>query len=197
MLTDDIGRVDKVDPVLGVGLDDHRIGFKRFPGLIERLDEAFGSHLAQLKGVREDRMSFVESVLGTGVMWLYEKDLAEQKLRAEGRPSQNGLTADEQFVTASLVYNSGLLFSAERVAQIIQADTGAYLADISERSAPRRPRLPVMTPQEADAWLAAGKAPPEQPTSWNAVYHVSQRYGAWTAIARFSSAFTDQGDVRE
>lgn len=196
LMTGDIARIETVDPVFGVGLDDYRIGFARFPGLIARLDKAFGSHLSALKGVREDRMTFAESVLGTGVMWLYEKDLAEQKLIAEGRPSLAGLAPDQQFVTASLVYNSGLLFSAERVAQIVDFATGAYLADISERSAPKRPRLPVMTPQDADAWLAEGKATPDQPTSWNAVYHVSQRYGAWVAIARFSSAFTDQGEAR-
>jgi hypothetical protein len=53
-----------------------------------------------------------------------------------------------------------------------------------------------MTSESADAWLADGKAPPEPPTSWNALYHVLQRYGAWVAISRYSEAFAEDGSVK-
>ena len=134
-------------------------------------------------------MTFTESVLGTAVMWLYEKDIAERKLAAEGRPSLSTMGWDEQFVVSSLVYNSGILFSDERVKQILSLSTGAYLAETSERSASKRPRLPVMTPEAADAFLASGQPLPEQRTSWNAVYHVLQRYGAWVALSQFWDMF--------
>lgn len=196
LLTTHFSEIEHIHPVKGVGLDDYRIGFVRYPGLVERIDAAFGSKLGGMGDVQRDSMSFSESALGTAVMYFYEKDLAEQKLRAENRPSLAGLPLDEQFVTASLVYNSGILFSAERVQHILRFDTAAYLADMSERSAPKRPRFPVMTPEAADAWLAQGKAPPDQPTSWNAVYHVLQRYGAWVALSRFSQVFGEDGGVR-
>jgi hypothetical protein len=202
LLTKNFANVNNVRPVGGVGLDDYRIGFPRFPGLAEEIDRVFGAHIAGMKGgigveiVGGDRMTFVETILGTAVMYLYEKDLAEQKLRADNRPSLRAAPLDEQFVVASLVYNSGILFADERAKQILAFDTAAYLRDISERSAPKRPRLPVLSAAEADAWLAEGKALPEQPTSWNAVYHVLQRYGAWVALARFSSAFAEDGSVR-
>lgn len=195
LLGDKFGEVDKVHPVFGVGLDDYRIGLVRFPGLIAEVDKAFGSRLGQLKGARDDTLTFAESVLGTAVMYLYEKDIAATKRREAKLPSLATLPLDEQFVQASLVYNSGILFSDERARQMMAFDTGAYLVDISEKTADRRPRLPVMLPAAADAWLSEGKALPSQPTSWNAVYHVMQRYGAWVALGRFSSVFTPSGDV--
>lgn len=196
LLTSNFANVDHVPPVQGVGLDDYRIGFNRFPGLREEIDAAFGTKLGALNGAPEDTMSFVESILGTAVMYLYEKDLAEQKRRAEHQASIATLPLDEQFVVASLVYNSGILFSKERVDQILAFNTAAYLADISERTADRRPRLPVMLPEVADTWLATGKSLPDQRTSWNAVYHVLQRYGAWAAISRFSPVFAEDGSVK-
>lgn len=197
LLTTAFADVNHIHPVLGIGLDDHRIGFQRFPGLISEIDAAFGTRIAALKGAREDAMTFAESILGTAVMWLYEKDIAEQKLAAEGRPSLVRMSLDEQFVTASLVYNSGILFSEERVKQILAFDTGAYLAETSERSAAKRPRLPVAEPRAIDALLAAGLPLPAQPTSWNAVYHVLQRYGAWVALSRFTDTFARDGSVTE
>lgn len=195
LLGEKFGEVDRVHPVFGVGLDDYRIGLVRFPGLIDEVDRAFGSRLGQLKGARDDTLTFVESILGTAAMYLYEKDIAETKRLAANVPSLATLPLDEQFVHASLVYNSGILFSDERARQMMAFDTGAYLVEVSEKTADRRPRLPVMLPAAADAWLAEGKALPSQPTSWNAVYHVMQRYGAWVALGRFSSAFTPSGDV--
>lgn len=196
LLTKAFTAVDHAHPVYGVGLDDYRIGFRRFPGLTEEIDAAFGTRIGAMQGARDDAMTFVETVLGTAVMYLYEKDLAEQKLRAESRPSLAGLPLDEQFVVASLVYNSGILFSDERVKQILAFRTGDYLADISLRSALKRPALPVVTPEAADAWLAEGKSLPEQNTSWNAVYHVLQRYGAWVALTRFSTLFAADGAAK-
>lgn len=200
LLTTRLAEVDRIHPVKGVGLDDYRIGFRRFPGLTAQIDAAMGTRLAKMTGEGDDTMTFTESVLGTAVMYLYEKDLAEQKLLAENRPSLATLPLDEQFVVASLVYNSGILFAPERVKQILGFDTAAYLSDISERTFARpenpRPRLPVMLPEAADAWLGEGKSLPEQRTSWNAVYHVLQRYGAWVAISRFSPAFSEGGQVK-
>ena len=195
LLTTAFAEVDHIHPILGIGLDDHRIGFQRFPGLTAEIDAAFGTNIAALKGTREDTMTFTESILGTAVMWLYEKDIAERKLLAEGRSSLSKMSWDEQFVVSSLVYNSGILFSDERVKQILSFNTGAYLAETSERSAPKRPRLPVMTPEAADVLLANGQPFPEQKTSWNAVYHILQRYGAWAALSRFPDAFAQDGAV--
>lgn len=195
LLTTAFAEADHIHPVLGIGLDDYRIGFQRFPGLTSEIDAAFGTKISALKGAREDTMTFTESILGTAVMWLYEKDIAERKLLAEGRPSLSKMSFDEQFVLSSLVYNSGILFSDERVKQILAFDTGDYLTETSERSAPKRPRLPVMTPEAADVLLANGQPFPEQKTSWNAVYHILQRYGAWAALSRFSDAFAQDGAV--
>lgn len=195
LLTSAFGDVDKVDPVFGIGLDDYRIGFQRFPGLTTEIDAAFGTRIGALKGAREDVMTFTESILGTAVMYLFEKDLAQRKRSEAKLPPLGTLRLDEQFVVASLVYNSGILFSDERVKQILAFDTARYLVDISERSAPKRPRLQVMLPEATDAWLAQGNSLPEQDTSWNAVYHVLQRYGAWVALSRFSNAFTEDGSV--
>ncbi|MEQ1670435.1 MAG: hypothetical protein ABL893_06225, partial [Hyphomicrobium sp.] len=174
-------------------LDDYRIGFQRYPGLLADVDKTFGSNLTTISVAREGFMTFTETILGTAVMYLFEKEIAENKRLAEGRPSLSTLPLDEQFVHASLVYNSGILFSDERVRQMMAFDTGAYLVDVSERSAPRRQKLPVIFPSGADALLAEGKPLPDQPTSWNAVYHVMQRYGAWIALSKFSQYFTADG----
>ena len=140
-------------------------------------------------------MTFEESILGTAVMYLWEKVIAEQKRQAAGRPSLGTLSLDEQYVQTSLVYNSGILFADERAKQIMAFDTAAYLQETSEKSAPKRPKLPVMSAEMADGLLERGDALPNQPTSWNAVYHILQRYGAWVALTRFSNVFTDDGGI--
>ena len=53
-----------------------------------------------------------------------------------------------------------------------------------------------MLPDAADILLGEGGPLPHQPTSWNAVYHILQRYGAWVALTRFSDHFTETGDVK-
>jgi hypothetical protein len=123
-------------------------------------------------------MTFEESILGTAAMYLWEKKIAETKRRAEGRASLSTLSLDEQYVQASLVYNSGILFADERVKQIMAFDTVVYLFETSEKAAPKREKLPAMSPEAADALLERGELLPPQPTSWSAVYHILQRYGA-------------------
>jgi hypothetical protein len=45
--------------------------------------------------------------------------------------------------------------------------------------------------------LDAGEPYPRQLTSWNAVYHVLQRYGAWVGVSRFATVFDGNGAFRE
>lgn len=217
LLSTDFAYVDSVHPVSGVGLDDYRHGFKQYADLVSEIDATFHSHLGAI-GDNPERpilnsilgagtvrrlerifgivsMTFEESVLGTAVMYLWEKAITEEKLRAEGRPSLNTLTLDEQYVVASLVYNSGILFVDERAKQIMAFDTANYLVETSEKAADKRPKLPVMRPEEADALLERGEPSPRQPTSWSAVYHILQRYGAWAGLTRFGNDFTPEGYV--
>jgi hypothetical protein len=217
LLSTDFYIVDNVHPVSGVGLDDYRHGFKQYADLVSEIDSTFKSRLGAIannperpiaNSVLKDgtvrrlerylgivSMTFEESVLGTAVMYLWEKVIAEEKRRADGRPSLSTLSLDEQYVQASLVYNSGILFADERAKQIMAFDTAAYLVEISEKSAPKRPKLPVMSPDAADALLERGEALPRQPTSWNAVYHILQRYGAWVGLTQFANVFTPDGGI--
>jgi hypothetical protein len=217
LLSADIANADRVHPVSGVGLDDYRRGFKQFAELVREIDALFKTKLAKIADNPERpvanailgagavrrlerrlgivSMTFEESVLGTAVMYLWEKAIAEEKLRAEGRPSLGTLPLDEQYVEASLVYNSGILFADERVKQIMAFDTASYLVETSDKSASKRPKLPVMSPEAADALLERGEALPPQPTSWSAVYHILQRYGAWAALTRFANVFTPDGGI--
>jgi hypothetical protein len=61
----------------------------------------------------------------------------------------------------------------------------------------KRPRLPVYPPAEAKMRLDAGEPYPRQLTSWSAVYHVLQRYGAWAGVSRFATVFDGNGAFRE
>jgi hypothetical protein len=215
LLTDNFDKVDEVHPVFGIGLDDFRIGFVRFPGLMAEVDKSFGTNLSRLANAKASsvtatqsilgnvatylydkngRMTFTESILGTAVMYLYEKEIAEKKRLADHRPSLQTLSLDEQYVQSSLVYNSGILFSDDRVRQMMAFDTGAYLVDTSNHSQPKRSALPVIMPADADTLLANGSQTQIQTTTWNAVYHV-MRYGAWVALSKFSNNFTKSGDV--
>lgn len=218
LLSTDYYLVDNIHPVSGVGLDDYRHGFKQYADLVSEIDATFKSRLAAIADNPERprinsvigggtvhrlerylggvSMTFEESILGTAVMYLWEKVITEEKRRADGRPSLATLTLDEQYVQASLVYNSGILFADERARQIMAFDTAAYLFETSEKSAPKRPKLPVLTPEAADALLERGDALPSQPTSWNAVYHILQRYGAWVALTRFATVFTAEGGIQ-
>jgi hypothetical protein len=202
LLTTDFANVETIDPVFGVGLDDFRIGFKFYPGMIQEVDGAFGTQLEALSNTwpKSGHMNFTESVLGTAVMYFYEKDLAEKKLTDKGLSGLETRPLDEQFVIASLVYNSGILFDPDRIDMILKFQTADYLFDVSEKTASRatnpRPRLPVLNAAANDALLQTGQSLPQQLTSWSAVYHILQRYGAWVALSKFSSYFDAEGNVK-
>jgi hypothetical protein len=218
LLSTDFYLADRVHPVSGIGLDDYRHGLKQYADLVSDIDTTFKTRLAALADNPERprinailgsgpvrrleryfgvvSMTFEETILGTAVMYLWEKVITDEKRRADGRPPLNTLSLDEQFVQTSLVYNSGILFADERAKQMLAFDTAAYLVETSEKSAPKRPKLAVMSPEQADALLQRGGALPRQPTSWNAVYHVLQRYGAWVALTRFTTIFTPDGEIR-
>jgi hypothetical protein len=98
-----------------------------------------------------------------------------------------------QFVVTSLVCNSGILFAPERIDQILALRTAAHLVEVNEKNRHQRPLLPVLPPADALARLAAGASYPRQLTSWGAVYHVLQRYGAWVGVARFARVFGEDG----
>ncbi len=217
LLSTEFYHVDSVHPVSGVGLDDYRRGLNAYADLVTEIDTTFGTKLGKIAanperpsanailgaGVvrRLERilgivsMTFEESVLGTGVMYLWEKAIAEEKLRTESRASLNTLPLVEQYVRASLIYNSGILFDDERVKQIMTFDTASYLFETSEKTAGKRKRLPVLSPEAADALLDRGDSLPPQPTSWSAVYHILERYGAWVALTRFTNVFTPDGNI--
>jgi hypothetical protein len=219
LLSSDFGNADRVHPVSGVGLNDYRGGLNQYADLVAEIDTAFHTKLGTIAANaqrpianaifgagyvrRLERelgivsMTFEESVLGTAVMYLREKTIAEKKRRAEGRAPLNTLPLDEQYVQASLVYNSGILFADERVKQIMAFDTAAYLFETSKKSAAKRKKLPVLSPDAADALLERGEPVPPQPTSWSAVYHILQRYGAWVALARFTNIFTTDGGITQ
>jgi hypothetical protein len=141
-------------------------------------------------------MTFREAVLGTVVLYLWEKELCARLCAKDGRQLM-ALPLADQFVTTSLLYNCGQLFSAERVAQIVTFSTGDYLAQLNVATAATRPALPVYAPADARRRLLAGEGFPVQLTSWSAVVHVLQRYGAWAALARQGRVFDDAGSFRQ
>lgn len=199
LLTNPEHSPNRVHPIREVGLDDFRAGFSHFPGLVERFDHFFGTKLGSLtlpffgRSVLLRPMTFRESILGTTLMYLYEKELTANSMRAQWSAPLMDLSLDEQFISTSLVYNSGILFSAERVKQIAKLTTGEYLAMVNEKS--NRPRLPVCSPEKSLERLRSHLPVPIQLTSWSAVYHILQRYGAWIALEKFSDTFKDEAFV--
>lgn len=196
-------QLESIHPVFGVGLDDVGEGFELHADLVKEYDEAFGVGLATIakrdggeyRGATLTRnFTFDEAVLGTAVMWVFEKEIAERKMRAAEKRGLEGLSLDEQFIAGSLVYNSGLLFAADRREMIRTFTTGPYLADVSANVKQRDP-LPLLDPKRSIAMLVRWGYP-EQPTSWAAVYHVLQRYGGWTALRRFADVADDEGRLR-
>jgi hypothetical protein len=191
--------LERIDPKLGVGLDDFKVGFEQHTLLIEKFDAHFGTRLKDLVlaigpfSLQVRPMTFREAVLGTVAMYLYEKELTARYVKSQWHKNLMDLPLDEQFITTSLVYNSGTLFSHERVLQIRDFTTGAYLSEVNEKSA--RPRLNVYPPQELLEKLKTEIAIPDQHTSWSAVYHILQRFGAWVALEKFSTYFTADGGI--
>jgi hypothetical protein len=145
LLSSDFGNADRVHPVSGVGLDDYRHGLNQYADLVAEVDTTFKTKLGAIaanperpianaifgagKIRRLERelgvvsMTFEESVLGTALMYLWEKTIAETKRRAEGRAPLSTLSLDEQYVHASLVYNSGILFAERSCACRLAAET--------------------------------------------------------------------------
>ena len=136
-------------------------------------------------------MTLEESVTGTTLMYVWEKQIAERKLREERLDGLAGRPLDEQFVIASLVYNSGRLHAPSTWEQIRTFRAAERLWRTSEDNAHRRPRLPVVPAADGLALLRAGKPYPEQPTSWVGVYHVLQRFGGFSGLTSFTDVFRD------
>lgn len=205
LLREEQAQLENIHPVFGVGLDDIGSGFEKHAALVKTLDTTFGTGLeavAKRDGKGEyaggttltRNFTFDEAVLGTLAMWVFEKEIAERKMRDTEKVELSSLPLDEQFVAGSLVYNSGLLFAKDRREWIRDLSTGAYLDGVS-KNAKNRPALPVADPAGSLAQLVS-TGYPDQPTSWSAVYHVLQRYGAYVGLLRFSGAFTKEGEWR-
>jgi hypothetical protein len=207
LLLDAHREVRRIHPVRGIGLDDVTIGFSEHLELVRAIDTRFGTQLSRtvmrlptpfgrMRLIRYD-FTFDEAVLGTALMYTYEKTLAARKLLQRDGVRLEALPFDEQLIHGSLVYNSGVLFSAERVTELRDFATAKYLLATNIRNAHQRPTLPVSSAAEATARFASRAGYPEQPTSWNAVYHVLQRYGAYVALRRFDDVFDERGMFRE
>jgi hypothetical protein len=200
LLTNPEYSANRVHPVRGVGLDDFRIGFSRFPGLVSDFDSFFGTKLAKLlvpvgeKRVWLRPMTFREAVLGTALMYLYEKEIAATKMKKDWGKQMNALSFRKQFIATSLVYNSGILFVEERIEQIEKFVTADYLAEVNRKS--NRPKLNVYSRAGSEQFLQNQRKFPRQLTSWSAVYHIIQRYGAWIAVEKFSNVFEGEHFTR-
>ncbi len=207
---------DRLHPVFDVGLDDLASGLGDYQGLLDGLDEGCGTDLAGTvlqtePGVTpegalgrlqapDDRWawlvrhaSFREAIVGTALMWIWEKEIAQRKLLASGRQPLHQRDAAQQFVLGSLVYNSGLIHAESTAQQLLRFQSGGYLYERSEANARRRPRLNLLAPGPLLEELLSQGSYREQPTSWVAVYHVLQRYGAWEGLRLFSDVFDAQG----
>lgn len=176
-------------PVYDVGLDDIASGSADLQDLAGRLDEALGTRLS----AGHDNYSLEEAIAGTALMWVWEKQIAERKLRQQGWAPLMGRGLDEQFVISSLVYNSGDPHSPRRWAQLMQFETAQVVWDKSEKNAQSRWRLPLVHPDKALDALISGQAYPQQGTDWLAMMHILQRYGAYVALSRFTEHFDEDG----
>lgn len=201
MLGSDPLRRQNIHPIADVGLDDIFSGTDQLGDLMQRLDAANRTGLSTIvDGSYDGRyarlsrfMTYEESIVGTALMWVFEKRITQRKLLRDGRAPLQDRPIDEQFVLSSLVYNSGLVHDAGREKQILAFEGASRLVGISDRNADRRAVLPVATPDLALAELVTGVGYRRQPTSWLAVYHVLQRYGGYEALRRFTDVFDEQG----
>jgi hypothetical protein len=202
LLREEQSAANRVHPVLGIGLDDIAKGFADLKPLVKLMDGECGTHLETVVATRGGEQvlarffTFEEALAGTAVMWVWEKQIAETKLKAKGRAALSTRSREQQFVIASLVYNSGILFDEKTVDRIDRLDTGSYLFDVSERSRARQWPLPVLTPRESLRRLLGGVDYPVQGTSWSTVFHVLERYGAFVALSKFDDAFDAGGALR-
>jgi hypothetical protein len=209
---------DGLHPVIDVGLDDIARGTGDLSNLVVAVDGACGTHLGDMvqhtPAGSEPPMGAVgrlvpqegheawlmrwadlaDAVAGTGVMWVWEARIADRKLAAEGRVRWSERDPAARFIAGSLVYNSGILHAESTHRSIREFRTGSYLFERSERNAARRPRLNLLAPEPLLAELLDTKRYRPQWTSWVAVYHVLQRYGAWTALRDHTDWFDGQGN---
>lgn len=220
LLREDQDRMDKLHPVFDVGLDDVAKGTADLGGLLERLDAACGTDVGGLVVYTEPGMqpvhnlgrlsshdgqwgwlvryaTFEEGIVGTALMWAWEKEIAARKLAADGGGDLYTRDRTDQFIIGSLVYNSGILHSASTHRRIRDFSAGDYLYERSEANAHRRPRLNLDRPPVLLAELFRGASYRDQWTSWMAVYHVLQRYGAWEALRRYTDVFDEHGRFTE
>ncbi len=215
--------MNRLHPIMDVGLDDISKGQAAYPGLVATLDEACGTKMVELvqytpaggppppgaisradiRGREYEKwgwftreMTFKEGIVATAFMWLWEKEIAQRKLIAAGSPPLHTRDVTDQFIIGSLVYNSGIVHSASTHRAIRSFTTGAYLYKRSEANAHRRQRLNVPPPDDLQAEIAGTFAYREQYTSWVAVYHIMQRYGGWKALHLYTDVFADDGSFR-
>lgn len=214
------GAGDAIDLYYHLGCDNIGAALSRYPELTRFLDERFSTSLASRvtrPGVGETGeaytgiargVDFMTSISAAAIMYLYEKDIAAAKLAAEGakgvgtggwpRFELMPFSLDEQFIISSLVFNTGILFSWETVLKIHRLETLDYLHHVSAKAtaatgSKARPALPVPSSREEALREVLASGYPVQPTSWQGGYHVLQRYGAFVALQRFSTAFDAQG----
>jgi len=206
LLRENQDELNSIHPVYGVGLDDIASGTAELADLMGRLDAALGTELSGIVGTRETdegeravlqrQMTFEESIAGTALMWIWEKRIAQRKLKKDGRPLLHDRPLDEQFILGSLVYNSGLIHDAGREFEIRDFRTGDRLKATSDRNAHRRQELNLVPPADALAELLTGSGYRDQHTSWLAVYHVLQRYGGWLGLRNHTDVFDEHGTYR-
>ncbi len=140
LLRENQDQLESIHPVQGIGLDDIASGFADLEPLVKQLDADVGTHIADIVKHRDGKpylsrnFRFEEAIAGSAAMWVWEKQIAERKLLAAGRVSLGKRALDEQFVIASLVYNSGILFEESTLTKVRTFDSGAYLFDLSEAS---------------------------------------------------------------
>ncbi|MDP2345034.1 MAG: hypothetical protein Q8O67_29085 [Deltaproteobacteria bacterium] len=192
---------DDVHP-FAVGLDDLGKSLLRRTKLANELVAKTGSKFGDVIGYRDGvqflrrNMTFEEAVVGTAFMWADEKMLASDKLKETERRSLADLSSDEQFVAGSLVFNSGLVFSPASRALIVDLATAPEMQRVSLANEHTRWLLPVLDPLAARERIRSGHGYPEQSTSWSAMYHVLQRYGAYNALRACTDLFDDDGMFR-
>jgi len=216
LLSTQQAHMNDLHPVMDVGLDDLASGLGDYQSLLDGLDQGCGTDLRGTVvytelGMRPvgatDRLAapegqwawlvrnatFREGIVGTALMWIWEKEIAARKLVASDRAPMAERGLDEQFIIGSLVYNSGILHSESSARSIARFATGERVHRDSESNAHRRPRLNLLPPSGLLAELLSEGQYRSQPTSWLAVYHVLQRYGAWEGLRRFSDVFDADG----
>ncbi|MEN0066195.1 MAG: hypothetical protein AAGA48_28900 [Myxococcota bacterium] len=205
-----------LDPVNAVGLVDLAKGVHHRRSLAKTLDDTCSAALvssvfldtkdrppAEHKGELEPppghfawlrrNLDFRELVVATALIWSWELERTDRELRDAGRPALMDRSRAGRFIAGALIYNSGELHDESTHELIRRFETGDYLYETSERNADRRPRLNLVSPTRLRAEWLSDQGYRSQPTTWSAVYHVLQRYGAWVALHRFADVFDHDG----